>query len=80
LIYAGIIVKPMDLFSIEFEGRGMASGANHYYDYIGRLKVNPIPLVFIGAGYRSETLKIDDSGVVADIKFAGPFIEAGVSF
>ena len=80
MIYAGIIVKPMDLFSIEVEARGIASGANHYYDYIGRLKVNPIPLVFIGAGYRSETLKIDDSGILADIKFAGPFVEVGLKF
>jgi len=80
MIYAGIVVNPIDLISIEVEARGIASGANHYYDYIGRLKVNLIPLVFIGAGYRSETLKIDDSGVLADIKFAGPFIEAGLKF
>jgi outer membrane protein len=80
MIYAGIIVKPVDLFSFEFEGRGIAYGSNHYYDYIGRLKVNPIPLVFIGAGYRSESLKIDESGILADIKFAGPFVEVGVSF
>ena len=37
-------------------------------------------LVFIGAGYRSESLKIDESGILADIKFAGPFVEVGVSF
>jgi outer membrane protein len=80
MIYAGIVVKPIDLISLEFEARGIASGANHYYDYIGRLKVNLIPLVFIGAGYRSESLKIDDSGVLADMKFAGPFIEAGLKF
>jgi outer membrane protein len=80
MIYAGIIVKPVDLFSFEFEGRGIAYGSNHYYDFIGRLRVNPIKLVFIGAGYRSESLKIDESGILADIKFAGPFVEVGVSF
>ena len=80
MIYAGVMVKPMDLFSIEFEGRGIAYGSNHYYDFIGRLRVNPIKLVFIGAGYRSESLKIDESDVLADIKFAGPFVEVGVSF
>ena len=80
MIFAAIQVKPIDLISIEIEARGSAAGSNHYYDYIGRLKVSPIPLVFIGAGYRSESLKIDESDVVADIKFAGPFIEAGLSF
>ena len=80
MIYAGIMVKPIDLLSIEVEGRGIAYGSNHYYDFIGRLKVNPIPLVFIGAGYRSESIKIDESDVLADIKFAGPFVEVGVSF
>jgi outer membrane protein len=80
MIYAGIQVKPIDLFSIEIEARGIAYGSNSYYDYLGRVKVNPIPLVFISAGYRAETVKIDESDVVANIKFAGPFIEAGLSF
>jgi outer membrane protein len=80
MIYAGIVVKPIDLISIELEGRGIAYGSNHYYDFIGRLKVNPIPLVFIGAGYRSESIKIDESDVLADIKFVGPFVEVGVKF
>lgn len=80
MIYAGIQVKPISAFSIEVEARGIAYGSNHYYDYIGRLRVNPIPLVFIGAGYRVETIKIDESDVLADIKFSGPFAEAGLSF
>jgi outer membrane protein len=80
MIYAGIQVKPISLFSIEAEVRGIAYGSNHYYDYLGRLRVNPIPLVFIGAGYRAETVKIDESDVKADIKFGGPFVEAGLSF
>ncbi len=80
MIYAGIQLKPISAFSIEAEVRGIAYSNNHYYDYIGRLRVNPIPLVFIGAGYRAETIKIDHSDVKADIKFGGPFIEAGLSF
>jgi outer membrane protein len=80
MIFAGIQVKPISAFSIEAEVRGIAYSGNHYYDYIGRVRVNPIPLVFIGAGYRAETIKIDQSDVKADIKFGGPFIEAGLSF
>jgi outer membrane protein len=80
MIFAAIQVKPVSAFSIEAELRGMAYSNSHYYDYIGRLRVNPIPLVFVAAGYRAETIKIDQSDVKADIKFGGPFVEAGLSF
>ncbi len=80
MIYGGIQIKPVSYLSIEAEIRGIAYSNNHYYDYIGRLRVNPIPLVFIAAGYRAETIKIDQSDVKADIKFGGPFVEVGLSF
>ena len=80
MIYGGIQVKPISSLSIEFEIRGIAYSDNHYYDYLGRLKYNPIPLVYVAGGYRAETVKIDQSDVKADIKFGGPFIEAGLSF
>jgi len=80
MIYAGIQVTPISLFSIEAEIRGIAYGENHYYDYTGRLKVMPIPILYIAGGYRAESLKIDASDVKADIKFGGPFVEVGVSF
>jgi outer membrane protein len=80
MIYAGIQVKPTSSFSIEAEGRGIAYSSNHYYDIIGRLKVMPAGPLFIGAGYRYESIKIDASDVKADIKFTGPFVEAGLVF
>jgi len=80
MIYAGIQVKPISLFSIEAELRWLGYGDNHYYDYLGRVKVNPIPVLFIAGGYRAEGVKIDVSDVKSSIKFSGPFLEAGVSF
>jgi outer membrane protein len=80
MVYAGIQVKPIKTISIEAEGRGVSYGANHYYDIIGRLKVKPVGPLFISGGYRYESIKIDQSDVKADIKFAGPFVEAGVQF
>jgi outer membrane protein len=80
MVYAGIQIKPIDSFAVEAEIRGIAIGQNHYYDYIGRLKIKPIPIVYIAGGYRSEDIKIDQSDVKASIKFSGPFVEAGVSF
>ncbi|HUI44978.1 MAG TPA: TIGR04219 family outer membrane beta-barrel protein [Nitrospirota bacterium] len=80
MIYAGVQVKPVSAFSIEGEIRGIAYGSNHYYDYIGRLKVMPFGPLFISGGYRSEQIKIDQSDVKTDAKFSGPFVEAGVIF
>ncbi len=80
MVYAGVQVKPISLFAIEGEFRGIAIGQNHYYDYIAKVRINPIPVVYISGGYRSEDVKIDQSDVKANLKFSGPFVEAGVSF
>jgi outer membrane protein len=80
MVYAGLQVKPVKAFSIEAEARAIAFGGSHYYDLIGRLKVMPVGPLFIAAGYRSETIKIDTDNVKSDIKFAGPFAEVGVTF
>ena len=80
MIYAGIQVKPIPLIGVEAEVRGIAYGSNSYIDYIGRLKINPIPVFYVAGGYRAETVKIDVQDVKADIKFSGPFAEVGFSF
>ncbi len=80
MIYGGVQVKPISLFSIEGEIRGIAYGSSHYYDYIGRVKIMPIGPLFVAGGYRAENVKIDQSDVKADVKFTGPFVEAGVNF
>ena len=80
MIYAGLQVKPISAFSLEVEGRGIKVGDNSYYDWIGRIKIKPVGPLFISGGYRSETIKINQSDVKADVKFTGPFVEAGLSF
>ncbi len=80
MVYAGVQLKPVDLFSIEAELRGITYGSNSYYDLIARMKVKPVGPVFIAGGYRYEKIKIDHNDVKASMEFKGPFIEAGVSF
>lgn len=82
MVYAGVQVKPIDMLSIEGEVRAVSFKGNHYYDYIGRLKVKPVPVVplFLGGGYRAEDVLIDVSDVKAVLKVGGPFIEAGFEF
>ena len=78
--YIGIQISPMESFSIEAEGRGVAYSSNHYFDLIVRLKVKPFGPFFISAGYRYQDIDIDESDVEVNIEFKGPFAEAGLSF
>jgi outer membrane protein len=80
MVYAGMQIKPISLLSIELEGRVVTYGSNHYFDYLGRVKVSPLPMVFIAGGYRAEDLSIDQNDIKAAVTFSGPFIEAGLSF
>lgn len=80
MAYGAVIVSPIKAFSIEAEARGVAYGENHYFDFIGRVKVKPIGPLFIAGGYRTEQIKIETENVKTDVKFSGPFAEAGISF
>ncbi len=80
MAYGGVKIKPISALSIEAEGRGIKFGNNTYYDVMGRVRVNPISLLFISAGYRQESVKLDTNDVKTDIKFSGPFVEIGLSF
>jgi outer membrane protein len=80
MVYVGAQLKPIKDFAIEAEIRGIALGGNHFYDLIGRLKYNVVGPAFIAAGYRHEDVKIDSKDVKANLKFSGPFVEAGVEF
>lgn len=80
MVYAGVQVNPVKYLSIEAEGRGIAYNSDHYYDFIGRVKVKPVGPLFFAGGYRFEQIKIDENDVEADLEFAGPFAEVGVQF
>lgn len=80
MVYVAAQFKPIKYFAAEAEARGIAYSSNHYYDLIGRLKVKPIDNVFVAGGYRYENIKIDQSSVKANLKFSGPFFEAGIEF
>lgn len=80
MVYLGAQLKPIKYLSLEAEARGSAYNSNHYYDLIGRLKVQPFWPFFIAGGYRYEESKIDQSDVKANITLKGPFLEAGFIF
>jgi outer membrane protein len=80
MVYFGIQVKPVKDISIEAEARGIAYGSNSYFDIIGRAKLIIYGPAFISAGYRYEAVRIDQSGVKADVNFNGPLVEFGLGF
>ncbi|MDP2166829.1 MAG: hypothetical protein Q8J64_00680, partial [Thermodesulfovibrionales bacterium] len=60
--------------------RGISYSGNQLISLIGRLKVKPIGPLFIAGGYRHDNLKVDEEDIKADLKFKGPFAEAGFEF
>jgi hypothetical protein len=48
-------------------------GDNSFLDLDGQVEFSPLPLVGIYAGYRYLDLDIDQSGVVLDSQFSGPY-------
>ncbi len=80
MIYLGAQFNPVKFLALEGEARGIAYSSNYYYDFIGRLKVQPFGPVFAAGGYRYEAVKIDNSDVKAKTTFKGPFLELGVAF
>lgn len=64
------------------EFRGISYSGSSYYDYLGRLKYKPFfqTPFFLTAGYRSQSLDIDEKNIRADVTFKGPFAELGLQF
>ena len=80
MLYLGAQVSPIDSLALEAELRMLSIGGISISDVIARLKYRPMPLVFIAGGYRQEKVEVDESSLLADITFKGPFVEAGFEF
>jgi outer membrane protein len=80
MLYVGFQLRPIKLFSIEVEGRGVVYQSNHYYDATGRVKITPFNPLYFAGGYRYEDFEIDYHDVIGSIKVQGPFVEIGLEF
>ena len=79
-LYAGASLRPVDFFAVEAEARGVTYVGNHFYSFIGRLRVDPVKHLFLTGGYRFDSVSIDEQGLKADVDISGPFVEIGISF
>lgn len=80
MVFLAAQLKPIDIFAVEAEVRGISYDENQVYSFIGRLKVKVFVPLFAAGGYRYDKIKFDTEDVEADITLSGPFIEAGFAF
>ena len=82
MIYAGVTVAPVDWLSLSLDVNGIAYGGHHWYDtsiaaqygFMGNW-------AFLGVGYRTQNLALDDlDRVNVDVTVSGPFAELGIKF
>ncbi|MBI9085325.1 MAG: TIGR04219 family outer membrane beta-barrel protein [Desulfobacterales bacterium] len=80
MVYAAVQFTPIERISAEGEIRSMTYSGNSYYSLIGRLKVKVFGPAFAAAGYRYDTIEVDESDLVFDANIGGFFFEVGAEF
>ena len=80
MLYVAFQIEPIDELAIAVEGRGLSIGDNKLYSVIGRLSYQFAGPVFAAAGYRFDTIEIDEEDILVEIDFSGPFAEIGLIF
>ena len=55
-------------------------GGNSFMDVDAQVELSPLPMVGLFAGYRYLDIEVDDSDVLIDASFAGPYAGALVRF
>ncbi len=80
MLFLAAQFRPIERIALEAEGRGISIGDNTVFSVIARLKVKIAGPAFAAAGYRYDSIDIDESDVKLDTSIGGPFFEAGVQF
>ena len=80
MLYLGVQINFLESLGIDVEYRGVSAGDNEFTDMIAMLRWKPVGPLYIGAGYRSESLKLNEKGIVADMDIKGPYGSLGLRF
>lgn len=78
-IAAGVGVLK-NMIRLDAKGTGIAFSGNHLYEGDVYASFAPFPFVRLQGGYRIIDLKVDESGILAEIRLKGPYVAAQVAF
>lgn len=80
MVYLAAQLTPMDWLAIEAEARGITISGNSLYSVIGRVRFKVFGPAFVAAGYRYDSLDVDEDDLKAKFSVQGVFAEAGLKF
>jgi len=80
MIYAGLDINPFEYLSLVADLKMLSVGGNSMTEYSAELRIKPVHFFYLGAGYASESIKIDTNDVKANINFAEPYFFLGAAF
>lgn len=66
--------------SAELDGSAIGYGGNTFSDVTAQVKLSPMPLFYLSAGYRAIDLELEDGNKYAFVKSSGPFMAVGFEF
>ena len=78
--YLALELNPPLLFKVRGELRIISLGKNSYNEWNLEARLTPLPLFYVGLGYRSENLKLDQNNVKANLSFSGIYAVLGLVF
>ena len=80
MVYGGLSFN-ISRVSLIGEIRWISAEGNYLYDLTGEARLKLLPLLFVGAGYRYEKLKLSDvQDVSANIEIQSVFASVGLTF
>lgn len=80
MVYLAASVRPLKVLAIEAEARGISYSGDHFYSFLGRIRINPWGPLFFAGGYRFDDVIFDEREVDVNASFQGPFAEIGFEF
>jgi len=78
MVYVGAFFQPLDAWALEVEARGVAYNGDSLISLLGRLKYEFFDPFFCAAGYRYDTVDLEEEDIEADVIVQGPFVEIGL--
>jgi outer membrane protein len=80
MLYGAMQITPVDSLSLEFEGRGVTLSSDHLVSLLGKVKYRVHGPFFVSAGYRFDSIRLDEDDLNVDCTVSGVFCETGCEF